>query len=162
MELFTTSTFNIFGTLLLLLLLLLLLFSCSAISDSLWHHGLQHASFPRWLATPGACSNSCPSSQRCHLTISSCRPLLLLPSIFPSIRVFSNELTLPIRWPKYCNLSFGISPSNEYSGLISFRTDWFGRLPNLREVDLCRIFPMGSIAKSPLFTRWTRSAQYMD
>ena len=53
-----------------------------------------------------------------------CRPLLL-PSIFPSIRVFSNELTLLIRWPKYWSFSFSISPSNEYSGLISFRMDWF-------------------------------------
>ena len=53
-----------------------------------------------------------------------CRPLLLLPSIFPSIRVFSNESALCIRWPKYWSFSFSISPSNEYSGLISFRMDW--------------------------------------
>ena len=57
-----------------------------------------------------------------HLILS--RPLLLLPSIFPSIRVFSNELALHIRWPKYCSISFSISPSDEYSGLISFRIDW--------------------------------------
>ena len=55
-------------------------------------------------------------------------PLLLLPSIFPSIRVFSNESVLPIRWPKYWSFSFSISPSNEYSGLISFRTDWLDLL----------------------------------
>ena len=55
-----------------------------------------------------------------------CRPLLLLPSIFPSIKVFSSESGLPIRWPKYWSFSFSISPSNEYSGLISFRIDWFG------------------------------------
>ena len=55
----------------------------------------------------------------------SCHPLLLLPSIFPSIRVFSNESVLCIRWPKYCRFSFSISPSNEYSGLISFRINWF-------------------------------------
>ena len=54
-----------------------------------------------------------------------CCPLLLLLSIFPSIRVFSNESVLYIRWPKYCSFSFSISPSNEYSGLISFRIDWF-------------------------------------
>ena len=54
-----------------------------------------------------------------------CCPLLLLPSIFPSIRVFSNESVLCIKWPKYWNFSFIISPSNEYSGLISFTTDWF-------------------------------------
>ena len=52
-------------------------------------------------------------------------PLLLLPSIFPSIRVFSNELAHPFRWPKYWSFSFSISPSNEYSGLISFRIGWF-------------------------------------
>ena len=73
----------------------------------------------------------------CHLPIESvmpshhlilCRPLLLLPSIFPSIRVFSNESVLPIRWPKYWSFSFSISPSNEYSGLISFRMDWLDLL----------------------------------
>ena len=61
-----------------------------------------------------------------HLIL--CRPLLLLPSIFPSIRVFSNESVLRIRWPKYWSFSFIISPSNEYSGLISFRIDWFNLL----------------------------------
>ena len=54
-----------------------------------------------------------------------CHPLLLLPSIFPRTRVFSNELALPIRWPKYWSFSFIISPFNEYSGFISFRVDWF-------------------------------------
>ena len=58
-----------------------------------------------------------------HLIL--CHPLILLPSIFPTIRVFSNESALHIRWPKYWSFSFNISPSNEYSGLISFRTDWF-------------------------------------
>ena len=57
-----------------------------------------------------------------------CRPLLLLPSIFPSIRVFSDESVLPIMWPKYWSFSFSNSPSNEYSGLISFRMDWFDLL----------------------------------
>ena len=57
-----------------------------------------------------------------------CHPLLLLPSIFPSIRVFSNDSALLIRWPKYWSFSFSISPSNEYSGLISFRIDWFDLL----------------------------------
>ena len=69
--------------------------------------------------SPGACSNSCPLSQRCHPTISSSLLLLLLPSIFPSIRVFSSESVLCIRWPKW-SFSFSISTSNEYSGLISF------------------------------------------
>ena len=57
-----------------------------------------------------------------------CCPLLLLPSIFPSIRVFSNESGLHIRWPKYWSFNFSISPSDEYSGLISFRIDWFDLL----------------------------------
>ena len=61
-----------------------------------------------------------------HLIL--CRPLLLLPSLFPSIRIFSNESGLRIRWPKYWSFSFSISPSNEYSGLISFRMDWFDLL----------------------------------
>ena len=61
-----------------------------------------------------------------HLIL--CRPLLLPPSIFPSIRVFSNELVLHFMWPKYWNFSFNISPSNEYSGLISFRMDWLDLL----------------------------------
>ena len=57
-----------------------------------------------------------------------CHPLLLLPSVFPSIRVFSNELALCIRWPKYWSINFSISPSNEYLRLISFRIDWFDLL----------------------------------
>ena len=57
-----------------------------------------------------------------------CYPLLLLPSVFPSIRIFSNELVLLIRWPEYWSFSFSISPSNEYSGLISFKIDWFDLL----------------------------------
>ena len=61
-----------------------------------------------------------------HLIL--CRPLLLLPSIFPSIRVFSSESVLHIRWPKYWSFSFSLSPSNEYSGLISFRMDWLDLL----------------------------------
>ena len=57
-----------------------------------------------------------------------CHPLLLPPSVFPSIRVFSNESVLHVRWPKYWSFSFGISPSNEYSGLVSFRMDWLDLL----------------------------------
>ena len=62
-----------------------------------------------------------------HLIL--CSPLLLLPSIFPSIRIFSNESALHIRWPNYWSFSFSISPSNEHSGLISFRMDWLDHLP---------------------------------
>ena len=99
-----------------------LLFSHSFVSYSLQPHTLQHA-------RPGACSNLSPLSwwmPSNHLLL--CHPLLLLPSIFPSIRVFSNEPTLCIRWPKYWSFSFSISPSNEYSGLISFRIYWLDLL----------------------------------
>ena len=78
------------------------------------------------ITTLGACSNSYPLSRWCHSTILLCHPLLL-PSIFPSNRVFSNESVL-IRWPKYWSFSFSISPSKEYSELISFRIDWFDLL----------------------------------
>ena len=95
------------------------------ISHSLRLHGLQHTGLPCPLPTPGAYSNSYPLSWWCHPTISSSFiPFSLQPSIFPSIRVFSNESVLLIRWSKYWSFSFSISPSNEYSGLISFRMDW--------------------------------------
>ena len=97
-------------------------------SDSLRRHGLQHTRFPCPLPTLTVYSNSCPSSQRCHPTISSSCPLLRLPSIFPSIRVFSNESVLHIRWPNYWSFSFSISPSNAHPGLISFRMDWLDLL----------------------------------
>ena len=97
-------------------------------SDSLQPHELQHVRPPCPLATPGVYSNSCPLSRWCHLTISSCHPLLLLPSIFPSIRVLSNDSVLPIRWPKYWSFSFSISPSSEHPGLISSRMDWLDLL----------------------------------
>ena len=90
-------------------------FSHSVVSSSLWPLGLQHARLPCLSPTPGAYSNSCPSSQWCHSTILIlCGHLLLPPSIFPSIRVFSNESVLHIRCPKYWSFSFSISPSNEY------------------------------------------------
>ena len=98
-------------------------FSGSVMSYSLQPYGLQHARLPCPSQIPGAYSNSCYP-----LVMSSnhpilCHQLLLLPSIFPSIRVFSNESVFPIRWPKYWNFSFSINPSHEYSGLISFRID---------------------------------------
>ena len=108
-------------------MLLLLLFSRSVMSDSLW---------PPWTAARQA---PCPSPS-CLLKLMSiesvmpsnylilCHPLLLLPPVFPSIRVFSNALALCIRWSKYWSFSFSISPSKEYSGLISFRIDWFDLL----------------------------------
>ena len=98
-------------------------------SASLRPHGLQHTRLPCPSPYPQACSNSCPIKSvmpSSHLIL--CHPLLLLPSIFPCIRVFSNESALWIRWSKYWSFSFRISPSNEYSGLISFRIDWLDLL----------------------------------
>ena len=89
-------------------------FSHSVVSDSLQHHEPQHARPPCTSTTPRVHPNPCPLSRWCHPTISSCRLLLNLPSIFPSIRVFSNESALHIRWPKYCSFSFNISPSSEH------------------------------------------------
>ena len=103
-------------------------FSHSVMSDSLQPWGLQHARPPCPSPTPGVYSNSCPLSHWWHPTISSSHPLLLLPIVFSSIRVFSNESVLRIRWPKYWSFSFSINPSNKYSGLISFRMDWLGLL----------------------------------
>ena len=97
--------------------------------DSLRPHKPQHARPPCPSLSPRVCSNSCPIElvmPSNHLIL--CCPLLLLPSIFPSIRVFSNESALHIRRPKYWNFSFNLSPSNEHFGLISFRTDWFDLL----------------------------------
>ena len=91
---------------------------CRWVSDSsLWPHGLQHARPLCPSLSPGFCSDSCPLNRWCYLTI-SCLPLLLLPSIFPSIRVFSKESALHIKWPKYWSFSFSINPSSEYSGFI--------------------------------------------
>ena len=100
--------------------------SCSVTKSCPTHcdpRGLQHARLPCPSPSPGISSNSSIESVTLSNHLIHCRPLLLLPSSFPSIRVFPNESGLPIRWPKYW--SFSISPSNEYSGLISFRIDWF-------------------------------------
>ena len=93
-------------------------------SNSLQLHELQHARLPCPSLSLRVCSDSHPLSMMpSNCLIFGC-PLLPLPSIFPSIRIFSNELTLCIRWPKYWSFSFSISPSNEYSRLISFRIGW--------------------------------------
>ena len=108
-------------------------------SQTVFHSSVQSRSRVRLFTTPwtAACqaslsitnSRSLPKRMFIELVMPTshlilCRPLLLQPSIFPSIRVFSNELALCIRWPKYWSFSFNISPSNEHSGLISFRMDW--------------------------------------
>ena len=103
----------------------LLLFSHSVVSDSLCPHDLRHTRPPCPSLSPWVCSNMPIESMTSSKYLFLCCPLLLLPSIFPSIRVFCNEQALHIREPKYWNFSFSISSSNEYSGLISFRIDWF-------------------------------------
>ena len=163
-------------------------FSCSVESDSLQLHGLQYARLPRPSPTPWACSNSCPSSQwwtwwlmpSNHLIL--CHPLFLLPSVFPSIRVFSNELILYIRWPKYWSFSSSISPSNEYLGLICFRVDWLdllevqGTLKSLLQhhsskasILLCSTFLIVQLShqymttgKTIALTRWTFVGKVMS
>ena len=108
-------------------------FSCSFVSDSWWPHGLQHARPPCPSPTPGVYSNSCPLSQWCHPTISS--------SVIPFSRLHSFPASvLRIRWPKYWNFSFSISPSNEYSGLIS-----------LLSTELSRIFSNTTAQKHQFF-----------
>ena len=98
-------------------------------SHSLWPHGLQHARLPCFYLSLGVLLKL----MSIELVMPSndfilCHPLLILPSIFPSIRVFSSESALHIRWPKYQSFSFSISPFNEYSRSISFRIDWFDLL----------------------------------
>ena len=123
-------------------------FSYIVVSDSLRPRELKHARLLCPSQFPEVCSelmsfDSVMPSNRLIL----CCPLLLLPSIFPSIRVFSNELALHTRWPKYW--SFSISPSSDYSGLISCRIDWFGLL----EVrGLSRVFSSTRIQKYQFFS----------
>ena len=100
--------------------------SHSVVSDSLRPHEPQHARPPCPSPTPGVHSDSRSVMPSSHLIL--CRPLLLLPPIPPSIRVFSNESTLCMRWPKYWSFSFNIRPSKEIPGLISFRMDWLDLL----------------------------------
>ena len=103
-------------------------FSRSIVSESLWPHGLQHIKLLCPSPSPTACSNSRPSSWWCHPTLSSSVvPFSSCPQSSPAL-VFSSESALLIRWPKYWRFSFSISPSNEYSGLISVRIDWYDLL----------------------------------
>ena len=105
-------------------------FSRSVVSDSLRPHESQHARPPCPSPTPGEFTQTLVhrvSDAISHLIL--CRPLLLLPPIPPSIRVFSNESTLRMRSPKYWSFRFNISPSNEHSGLVSFRMDWLDLSP---------------------------------
>ena len=104
-------------------------FSHSVVSDSLRPHESQHARPPCPSPTPGVHSNLCPSSRWCHPAISSSVvPFSTCPQFLPALESFSNESTLPMRWPKYWSFSYSISPSNEHQGLISFRMDWLDLL----------------------------------
>ena len=107
---------------------MLLLFSHLVMSNSLWPCGLKHARPPCLSPSPEVCPSSCPLHWWCLPSISSSDTLLLLPSIFPSLRDFSNESAVHSRWPKHWSFSFSISPSNEYSRLISLKIDWFDLL----------------------------------
>ena len=111
---------------------------------------MQHARPPCWSPTPGVHSDSHPLSQWCHTAISSSivHPLLLLPPISASIRVFSNESTLLMRWPKCWSFSFSLIPSKEHAGMISFkRTGW----SSLQSKGLSRVFSNTKVQKHQFF-----------
>ena len=123
-------------------------FSRSLVSDSSLSHEPQHARPPcpspsQSPPKPMSIESVMPSN---HLIL--CRPLLLLPSIFPSITVFLDYSALCIRWPKYWSFSFNISPSNEYSGLISFRMEW---LDILAVQGTLRVFSNTTVQKHQFF-----------
>ena len=118
------------------------------VSDSLWPHGLQHNRLPwpstnTWSSLKFISIKSVMSPN--HFIL--CCPLLLLPSIFSCIRVFSIKSVLCIKWPIYWSFSFGISPSNEHPGLISFRTDWI----SLQSKGLSRVFSKTTVEKHQSF-----------
>ena len=122
-------------------------------SDSLQPHGLQHARPPCPSPTPRVYQNSCPIEwlmPSSHLIL--CHPLLP-PSIFPSIKVFSSESVLHIRWPKYWSFSFNISPSNEHSGVISFRMDW---------LDLLAVQETQKSSSTPQFKSINSALSFLD
>ena len=125
----------------------------SVMSNSLWSHELQHSRSPCPSLTLRFMSNSCllklmsiqivmPSN---HFIL--CHPLLLLPSIFPCIAVFSNKSALCIRWPKYWSFSFSTGPSNKYSGLVSFRINWLDLLAVQRTL---KSLPQHHSSKAPI------------
>ena len=161
-------------------------FSVSVVSDSLWPHELHHARPPCPSPTPRLTSNLPKLMSIESVMLSNhlilCHSLLLPPSIFPSIRVFSDESVLHIRWPKDWSFSFSISPSNEYSGLISFRMDWLellavqGTLKSLLQhhsskesiLQHSALFivqlshPYMTIGKTIALTRWTFVGKVMS
>ena len=141
----------------------MLLVSRQVKSNSSWPCGMQQARLPCPSPPLGVCPNSCPLNQWCHPNISSSLPSFLLPSIFPSIRVFFNESAVHIRWPKYWSFSFSISPSNEYSGLIPFKINC---LTSLLSKGLKSFLQHHSLLYGPTLTSihdyWTKhSSDYM-
>ena len=125
----------------------MLQFSHSVVPNSLWPHALQHTRLPCPSSTPGACSNSSPSSQWCHPTISSSVvPFSSCLQPFPASGSFPVSV-LHSRWPKYWSFSFSISSSNGYSGLISFRIDW---LCILQSKALSRVFSNTTVQKTSI------------
>ena len=146
--------------------------SHSVMSDSLRPHESQHARPPCPSPSPGVHSDSRPSSWWCHPShLILCRPLLLLPPIPPSIRVFSNESTLHMRWPKYWSFSFSISPSNEHPGLISSRMDWLDLLavqgisptPQFKSINSSALSFLHSPTLTSIHDHWkNHSLDYMD
>ena len=124
----------------------LMLFSCSVMSNSLWPHELQHTRLPCPSPSPRVCSNSCPLSQCPSIHLLLYHPLL--PLVFPSIGFFSSESHLWARWPKCWSFSLNISPSSEYSGLISFRIDWFN---SLQSKEFSRVFYNTTVQKHQFF-----------
>ena len=151
-------------------------------SDSLRHHGPQHTRLPCPSPTPGVYSNSVHRVSDAIQNFILCSPLLLLPSIFPSIRDFSNESALHIRWPKFWSFSFSISPCNECSGLISLRIDWLDLLAvqkilksllqhhsSKTSILLCSAFflvqlshPYMTTGKTRVLTRWNFVGKLMS
>ena len=150
--------------------------------NSLQPHGLQHARPPCPSPTPRVYPNVSIELVMPSSNLILCRPLLPLPSVFPSIRVFSNESILHIRWPKNWSFHFNISPSNEHSGLLSFRMDWLnifavqGTLKSLLQhhsskasIRQCSAFfiaqlshPYMTTGKLMVLTRWTFVGKVMS
>ena len=123
-------------------------FSCSVVSNSLRPHESQHARPPYPSPTAGVYWNSCPLSQWLSNHLNIGHPLLLLPPIPPSIRVFSNESYLHMRWPKYWSFIFSFIPSKEIPRLISFRVDW---LDLLAVQGTLRVFSNTTVQKHQFF-----------
>ena len=129
-------------------------FSHSVVSDSLWPQGLQHARLPCPSPTPGVYSNTSIQSVMPSNHLIFCRPLFLLPSVFPCIRVFSSKSVLYIKWPNYWSFSFSISPSNEYSALISLG------LISLQFKGLLRVFSKTTVQKCQFSADWINNYLY--